>query len=417
MRTTIQDIYKRIDKHIVGQESTKKELAKAFFVHKYQTAKELSTWVDISRRDYIYPHLLMTGPTGCGKTEMVTSLCEEYNWPLITVDMSVVTPSGYVGVSLAEVLCKEAARLQDEKFSTELIQRSVIFIDEFDKIVPMGESDKTVRDFKNSVQYELLKFMETGVTNGDSRNNREYDAYFQHSMVILAGNFPELRKDEIVKGIGFGSKLNTNLTNEKTMRAKLKASGLSTQLMGRVNFISHLERLTKDQLSKIVRSPNIMNGSLHDFLDVMGEEVDEQAIEQSVNEAFEDNTGARGLRKYILMNVLDKVADRGIGILDESVNDEIDSIEDKLAGLRHKLHQLENNEMVTFMAKESLVKALPSMKNGSPELATYAAMINEHTESLKDIQSTKRAITSEIKEQEKQLKKIKRSVVSTDLLG
>src|ERR1019366_1096888 len=88
-----------LDLYIVGQEQAKKVLAVATFnracrlVHNRLSANT----VDKS-------NVLLIGPTGCGKTYLVTQLAKIINVPVLHYDVSRLSSTGYVGDNIEDII-------------------------------------------------------------------------------------------------------------------------------------------------------------------------------------------------------------------------------------------------------------------------------------------------------------------------
>lgn len=397
-KLTVKDIKKVLDDYIVGQDQAKLELAKSFFLHMYQYRLEVNSFTPISRRDYITPHILLTGPTGCGKTEMVSVLSEQFEWPMITVDMSSVTPAGYVGTTFAEVLADEMAELSDNRdYSDDKKERVIIFLDEFDKIIVSGEDHKDVREFKSSIQYELLKFLELGRARFDSHKFGTKNIHLDRALIVFAGNFPHLRKEKIVKSIGFGQDLSHDETAKEDMAARMKKSNISTQLQGRITFVGHLDRLTEKQLHTIVNSKKVFGAGLDRFYKALNiDGASSETINKIVKQTHNESTGARGLKRGLVAELLSLVADSDIGITMRDIVDDINALSNKQHEKWDARNKLEKKEFDLEMRRDALQDTLITLKNNTVELKEAAGAMNDINKNLEQIRAKIRLLTTEI---------------------
>ena len=120
---TPEEIVSELDKHIVGQSRAKRAVAIALRDRwrRQQVAEPL-------RREITPKNILMIGPTGVGKTEVVRRLARLANAPFIKVEATKFTEVGYVGRDvdtiirdLAEVAVKQTREQEMRKVEQRAI--------------------------------------------------------------------------------------------------------------------------------------------------------------------------------------------------------------------------------------------------------------------------------------------------------
>ena len=106
---TPREIVEQLDKYIIGQEEAKKAVAIALR-NRYRRSR-----LSPEMREEITPkNIIMSGPTGVGKTEIARRLAKLVNAPFIKVEATKFTEVGYVGrdvESIVRDLVQESIRI------------------------------------------------------------------------------------------------------------------------------------------------------------------------------------------------------------------------------------------------------------------------------------------------------------------
>lgn len=216
---------------------------------------------------------LFLGPTGVGKTEVAKALAEalfDSETHIIRIDMSeymekfsvsrlLGAPPGYVGY-------EEGGQL------TEPVRRnpySIVLFDEIEKANP-------------EVYNVLLQIMDDGRLT-DSQG-RVVD--FRNTIIIMTSN---LGSEEILKGNQAGVD-------------KLLHSYFKPEFLNRIDEIVYFNFLTKDVQIKIAKK------MLDDFSKCLSDEYykivfDESVVHYVIDSAFDEEFGARPLRRFIQHNI------------------------------------------------------------------------------------------------------------------
>jgi|DEB0MinimDraft_3_1074331.scaffolds.fasta_scaffold12725_5 ATP-dependent Clp protease ATP-binding subunit ClpX len=303
-------IYDHIDKFVIGQERAKKVVSNTLFLHAIRTMKYYS---EEEPKPLKKSNAILLGPSGSGKTYLVEKGVEALHlltnmemWPMLTVDASNLTATGYVGDDLQDLLSYHYFNTIPNKVEPGHVPlafaTSVVFLDEIDKLCTKIEGNSG--DISRQAQYNILKIVEgTDIVlqrPGDGRKyGQTYDASSQNMLFIFAGNFPQIRAERDKKQaptMGFTEDQSDDIED---VYIELEKAGLATQLVGRISAHAELETLTKKELKKVLTETedNILD-QYKDLLEYIGYEfeISPYHINKIVNECYEKKTGARGLQ-------------------------------------------------------------------------------------------------------------------------
>jgi ATP-dependent Clp protease ATP-binding subunit ClpX len=315
-----EEMISYLDQYIVKQDSAKAILSTKICTHfnRIKRSEATSDGADdmVGR---IKNNILMFGPTGVGKTYIIKLIAQKINVPFVKGDATKFSETGYVGGDV-EDLVRDLVREADGDI--ELAQYGIIYIDEIDKIAssrnvigvdvsrsgvqrallkPMEETDvdlKVPHDPISMIQ-EIERFRKTGKRDKRSVNT-------SNILFIMSGAFGDLaqivKKRIASQGIGFAATLKTQ-TQDCEILKQAKAEdliefGFESEFVGRLPVRAVFERLTENDLFEILKNPSnpIILGKKLDFaaydIDIKFED---RALRILAKNAFQENTGARGL--------------------------------------------------------------------------------------------------------------------------
>ena len=282
---TPREIKDVLDQYIIGQDEAKVALSVAVYNHykRISQKEDDDSGVEIQKSN-----VLLLGPTGVGKTELVKLLSKElFDTPetLIRLDMSefmekhsvsrlIGSPPGYVGYD-------EAGQL------TEKVRRkpySIILFDEIEKAHP-------------DVMNILLQILDEGKTN-DAHGRT---VSFANTVIIMTSNAGSERRES---ALGF-AKAPSDIKKENAIKGLREF--LRPEFIGRVDEIVVFNELTEDNYKDIAK--------------LMLSELSDSLKEKSISFGYSDDVpallvskmdgtvrGARDLRNVIRRNVEDKIS-------------------------------------------------------------------------------------------------------------
>lgn len=323
-------IKEELDRTVIGQDEAKITLSVALYNH----LKRIIYPSFFKKRgvELAKSNVLLLGPSGSGKTELIRQLAKSIELPYIILDAANLTEDGCKGGNFSDFV-KEL--LIQNKCNIELVERAIVFIDEFDKKTKTLFGPEYNNKSGISDQQALLKLIEGKEVqvslDSDFISNCHcgLDPYenitvsTKNMLFVFGGAFVGIEK-MIAKRTGqqreaepvvFGLKAEPkeeereyNQLMEKLLPEDLLEYGVIPELLGRIPVIVALRALELEDYLRIMKEPH--NSILAQYkamfeLNNISLEISEEALLEIAKKAKEDIIGARALQGIFSKVMLD----------------------------------------------------------------------------------------------------------------
>ena len=285
-RIDVEEVYKNVVKTLIAQD----EPARRVIIE--LARKEL----DARKKK---EGILLTGPTGVGKTELMRLISKYINRPFLKVDSTQLTVPGYVGKDIEEVLWDLYVKCDR---NVELAEKAIIYFDEIDKKGSAKKSNVNGQGVLNV----LLPFIEGSVYDAasdtkHSTNRVKIDT--SNMTVILGGAFTDVYRSLLEKNsIGFNCDTYDKPTYRKaTTKDFVEKGEMTDEFMGRVTVIK-LNDLDYEDIKRVMLESNESAMKIQEeIFKKLGVKITftDGYVSEVAKNAIDKKTGARGLNGII----------------------------------------------------------------------------------------------------------------------
>lgn len=315
-----KDIKEHLDRFVIGQDEAKKALSIAVCDHYNQIIQHQKDQNSEAAQHFSKQNVLISGPTGVGKTYMIKQIAKLVGVPFVKADATRFSETGYMGSNVDDLI-KDLVNQADGNI--EQAQYGIVYLDEADKLATSG--NHLGRDVSGrGVQLGLLKLMEE--TEVDLRSSHDPASQMQafmemqqkgkverqvintkHILFIVSGAFTGLEdivaKREKSVGIGFGQQEVGKKSDKFEVLHSAQTQdyikyGFEPEFIGRLPVRVACSPLDEDKLYNILKNSegSLLNQYVHAFrsygIDLVFED---ESLKELAKKAALEQTGARSL--------------------------------------------------------------------------------------------------------------------------
>ena len=251
-----------------------------------------------TRNPQLIQRPLVMGPSGVGKTETLKLLAEYLDIPFTKYSTPTLSGSGYVGKDIDDIL---KMAYQNSSRNIKKCEESLVFLDEFDKIASRGLEVSDI-----AVQNLLLNFLDGTVYDVNLTPYERVKINTTFMNIILGGAFVDILKNKNKK-LGFNASLdheNLSITDKDIIDF-----GFIPEIVGRCSPKILYNNLTKEDLKNILvrgkLSPIYLKQKFYKEVYGVSLLYDDSYIDEILDIATSNNTGARELKQIVYTSLLD----------------------------------------------------------------------------------------------------------------
>ena len=275
----IVKMYNQVRETIIAQD----EQVKQILASVYKNQKIINSSLDDRTIAKLKENIIVYGPTGTGKTEILTQIAKLCDVPIVIEDATSFSETGYVGRDVSEMLGDLYSIAGND---VNLAEKGILVIDEFDKLGESATDGTMEGPSRNGVQRSLLKILDGGTITfrEDNYDGNLIDFNTSKLTVVALGAFSSIKKNDDYSDISTKDFID---------------QGIMREVMGRFSKLVPMNHFSKDDYKRILLKSNLSPINTYQKLfDEMGIKFsyDDKLIDYIIEEAEALECGARSLK-------------------------------------------------------------------------------------------------------------------------
>jgi len=308
LNLTPMQIADRLRASVVGQDEAVRLVATHLAAHLATNVSRAASGLPFLPNVPRLPNLMLVGPTGCGKSQLLRAAANVAGLPAVVADATQLTETGWVGETAGDWL---KGLLTQANGSTLLAEVGLLMIDEIDKKVAVPGPHRDISGA--GAQDAILRILDHAVVNFEIQEgpgSRRYIPIRTQSMLImLAGAFVGC-EDQIARRLRGKGSLGFSSTSDPTagltadeLRARLTAAdlismGLKPEIVGRVGRVVMMNELDRASMRRILTE--VPDGPVRTLNSIAGKmgfrlEFPTRLLDAIVDRALASGLGARAM--------------------------------------------------------------------------------------------------------------------------
>jgi ATP-dependent HslUV protease ATP-binding subunit HslU len=254
-----KDIVAKLDQYVIGQQDAKRAVA----ISLRNRYRRMAITDESLRKEIMPKNVLLVGPTGVGKTEIVKRLAEMQDAPFLKVEATKFTEIGYVGRDVESIirdLADKAFQIIRNKYKVTMSDGAKTIAEKIvlEAIIGKGASKETYDSFLKKLRSGDLDDTEIEIEVNDSNSNGGGFNFDMPGNGAVVGMMP---LGDIFSKITGGDKKTKVVSVKEAMEILIEdesSKGLDENKIGleTVNWVENDGIVFIDEIDKIISTAN-----------------------------------------------------------------------------------------------------------------------------------------------------------------